>query len=68
MDKTIRIDAGSTDLDEIKAQEYLYWQSRPMHERMDAVSELSWAMYGMKGAGSAPKLERTLVRIERLPR
>jgi hypothetical protein len=25
----------------MKAEEYRYWQSRPVHERMDAVSELT---------------------------
>ena len=38
MDKTIR---RYTDLDEMKADEYRYWQSRPVHERMDAAAELS---------------------------
>jgi hypothetical protein len=57
------------DLDEIKAKEYRYWQSRPVHEQMAAVSELSSAKYGIKGTGAeAPRLEKTLVRFERLPR
>ena len=43
-------------MDEIKAQEYRYWQSRPVHERTDAVSELTQAMYAMKGA--APNVPR----------
>ena len=34
----------------MKADEYRYWRSRPVHERMDAVSELTIAMYAMKGA------------------
>ena len=38
MDKTIR---KYTSLDEMKADEYRYWQSRPVHERMDAVEELN---------------------------
>jgi hypothetical protein len=41
MDKTIRKYASVTDLDEIKADEYRYWQSRPLHERMAAVSEIT---------------------------
>ena len=63
-DKTIR---KYTSFDEAKADEYRYWQSRPVHERMAAVCELSLAMYGMKGA-AAPRLDKTLVRFERLPR
>jgi hypothetical protein len=63
MDKTIR---KYTSLDEMKADEYRYWQSRPVHERMDAVSELTLAMYAMKGAApDVPRLQRTLVRIQR---
>ncbi len=63
MDKTIRKYAS---FDEIKADEYRYWQSRPVHERMDAVSELTQAMYTMKGAApNVPRLQRTLVRFQR---
>src|SRR6266567_5858771 len=60
MDKTIR---KYTDFDEMKADEYRYWQSRPVHERMDAVSELTQAMYAMKGARNTcpgPILRRPL--------
>jgi hypothetical protein len=45
MDKTIRT---FTSLKEMKADEYRYWQSRPTHERMSAVSELALAAYAMK--------------------
>jgi hypothetical protein len=63
MDKSIR---KYTSLDEMKADEYRYWQSRPVHERMDAVSELTLAMYAMKGAApGVPRLQRTLVRVQR---
>ena len=69
MDETIRKDNSLADPDEIKAQEYRYWQSRAVHERMAAVSELSSAMYGLKHDGSeVPRLDRTLVRFERFPR
>ncbi|MGO9258519.1 MAG: hypothetical protein ACLQU1_19705 [Bryobacteraceae bacterium] len=37
MDKTVRIYASHK---EMKADEYRYWQSRPVHERMDAVAPL----------------------------
>ena len=66
MDKTIR---KYTDFDELKADEYRYWQSRPVHERMAAVSELTEEGYRMKGMGpDALRLQRTLVRFERLQR
>jgi len=69
VDKTIRKYASVADLDEIKAEEYRYWQSRPVHERIAAVSELTQALYAMKGAVSdVPRLERTLVRFERVRR
>ena len=66
MDKTIR---KYTDFDEMKADEYRYWQSRPVHERLAAVSELTQEQYAMKGAArNVPRLQRTLVRFERAPR
>jgi hypothetical protein len=69
MDKTIRKYARIADLDEIKADEYRYWQSRPLHERMAAVSELTQDQYAMKGAvADVPRLQRTLVRVERSER
>jgi hypothetical protein len=69
MDKTIRKFDSIAYLDEIKAEEYRYWQSRPVHERTDAVSALTQALYAMKGAvPDVPRLQRTLVRFERLQR
>ena len=73
MDKTVR---RYTNFDDMKADEYRYWQSRPVHERMDAVDELTEEGYRMKGVGSAGlpetqhvfRLQRTLVRFERAPR
>jgi hypothetical protein len=63
MDKTIRI---YDSLDDMKADEYRYWQSRPVHERMDAVVELTLAIYAMKGmASDVPRLQRTLVHLQR---
>ena len=63
MDKTIR---KYLSFDEMKADEYRYWQSRPIHERVAAVSELTRELYAMKGADpDAPRLQRTLVRFER---
>ena len=46
MDKTLRI---YTSHKEMKAGEYRYWQSRPVHERMAAVSELTTMAYALKG-------------------
>jgi hypothetical protein len=63
MDKTIRV---YTSHKEMKADEYRYWQSRPVHERMDAVSEMSLAAYAMKGAApDVPSLQGPLVRLQR---
>jgi hypothetical protein len=38
MEKTIR---KYTSYQVMKAGAYRYWQNRPLHERMDAVSELT---------------------------
>lgn len=66
MDKTIR---KYTSFDEMKADEYRYWQSRPLYERVNAVSELTQEQYAMKGeVHDVPRLQRTLVRFERAPR
>jgi hypothetical protein len=60
MDKTIR---RYTDFGEMKADEYRYWQGRPIHERVAAVSELTQEQYALKGAAPhVPRLQRTLVR------
>ena len=65
MDKTIR---RYSSFDEMKADEYRYWQSRPVYERVDAVSELTQEQYAMKGeAPDVPRLQRTLVRLQREP-
>ena len=66
MDKTIR---KYTSFDEMKADEYRYWQSRPVYERTDAVSELTREHYAMKGEATyVSGLQRTLIRVERPPR
>ena len=64
MDKTIR---KYSSFDEIKSDEYRYWQSRPVHERTDAVSELTLEHFGMKGAvdWDVPRLQRTVVHFQR---
>lgn len=64
--KTIR---RYSDLDEMKAEEYRYWQSLLDHERVAAVSELTQEQYAFKGEDpDAPRPQRTLVRLERAPR
>jgi hypothetical protein len=65
MDKTIR---KYLSFDEMKADEYRYCQSRPVHERVAAVSELTRELYAMKGADPDAPLQRTLVRFERARR
>ncbi|MDR3698715.1 MAG: hypothetical protein P4L56_03710 [Candidatus Sulfopaludibacter sp.] len=63
MDKTIR---KYNSFEEMKADEYRYWQSRPAYERMDAVAELTLAAYQLKGmAPDALRLQRTLVHLQR---
>jgi hypothetical protein len=63
MDKTLR---KYTSLDEMKADEYRYWRSRPVWERMAAVCELTQEHYAIKGAApDVPRLQRTLVRVQR---
>jgi hypothetical protein len=55
-----------TSFDEMKADEYRYWQSRPVHERMDAVEELNLAAAAIKGMEpepNVPRLQRPFVRI-----
>jgi hypothetical protein len=43
---------------EMKADEYRYWQSRPVHERMSAVKEITLAAYSMKEP--SPDIRRLL--------
>ena len=66
VDKTIRKFAN---FDEMKADEYRYWQSRPVHERVAAVAEPTEEGYKLKGfKPGAFRLDRTLVHFERAPR
>ena len=55
-----------TNFSDIKRDEYRYWQSRPAHERMDAVEEMIEEVYAMKGwklEPDVPRLQRTFVRL-----
>jgi hypothetical protein len=63
MELTIR---KYTSFDEMKADEYRYWQSRPVYERMDAVEEINRAAYEIKGLElepDVPRLQRPFVRL-----
>jgi hypothetical protein len=63
MDVTIRV---YDSFAEMKADEYRYWRSRPVHERMDAVSELTRSVYAMKEAlPDVPRLQRTVAILPR---
>ena len=63
MDKSVRV----YDIrQEMKADEYRYWQSRPVHERMSAVAELTLSAYAMKEpAREVRRLQKTLVCLQR---
>jgi hypothetical protein len=51
---------------EMKADEYRYWQSRPVHERMQAVAELRLSLYKMKfGTKHAPRFQRVVEVVQR---
>ena len=63
MDKTI---SRYASLDEMKADEYRDWQQLPVHERMNAVAEITLAAYRMKEpAPDVRRLQRTLVHLQR---
>jgi hypothetical protein len=63
MDTSIRI-YGSHE--EMKADEYRYWQSRPVHERMNAVVELTLSVYALKDpARDVRRLQKTIVCLQR---
>jgi hypothetical protein len=64
MDKTIRR-FGSVDA--MRTAAIRDWQRLPAGERMKAVTELSLELYRMKGLvkDDIPRLQRTLVRIQR---
>ena len=55
-----------TNFDDMKADEYRYWQSRPAHERLDAVEEMIRTAYALKGwkiEPDVPRLQRPFVRL-----
>jgi hypothetical protein len=66
MENTIRKFASH---EEAKAEEYRYWQSRPAHERIAAVSELTTLAYALKGIDAdVQRLQGPLVRLSRTQR
>ena len=53
-------------LDDMKADEYRFWQSRPGHERLDAAEEMIRTAYALKGwevEADVPRLQGPLVRL-----
>ena len=64
MDNTIR---KYSSFAEMKADEYRYWQSRPVHERMDAVEEMIQTAYALKGWEMKPDVPRSQRPFVRLP-
>ncbi len=64
MDKAIR---RYTNFEDAKADEYRYWQSRPVCERLAAAAELSLTQFQWKEPErhAESRLQRTLVRIQR---
>ena len=53
-----------TDFDQLKADEYAYWQSQPAHVPLAAAAELTAIAYAMKCI-HVSRLQRTLVRTKR---
>jgi hypothetical protein len=51
-----------TSFDDMKADEYRYWQSRPAQERMDAIEELNTTAYELKGMDPHPEAQTVSVR------
>ena len=66
MDKTL---TRFTSFEEAKAEEYRYWQSRTVQERVNAAAELSFGQYQWKEPTRDvhERLQRTLVRVQRAP-
>ncbi|MBF0554736.1 MAG: hypothetical protein HQK96_09325 [Nitrospirae bacterium] len=53
-------------LEDMKADEYLYWQQQPVYARMDAVEELNRDTFGLKGSPpDVQRLQRTLIHLKR---
>lgn len=63
VDKRIR---KFSSVDDMKAEELRYWQGVSARERMQAIWEITLEAYRLKGGlRDVPRLQRTLVRIQR---
>ena len=51
----------------MKSDEYRYWQSRPVHERMDAVEEINRFAYAMSRIKQEPEVSKLQGSIVRIP-
>ena len=66
MDKTIR---RVTDFKEQRAETYRYWQSRPVSERIEAITEIARDVYLARGVNMDTRpSDKTIVRRERVSR
>jgi hypothetical protein len=55
-----------TSLEEMKADEYQYWQSQPAHVRMAATGEITREAFGLKGSSlDESRLQRTVSHLKR---
>jgi len=55
-----------SSFEEMKRDEYRYWQSRPAYERFEAVEEMvkaAWELRGWAVSPSEPRSEWPLVRM-----
>jgi hypothetical protein len=53
-------------LDEMKADEYAYWQEQPAYARMEAVTDMTLTAFGIKQSRQhAPRLQRIIQHIKR---
>ena len=69
MDKTVRKFTGPDVFQQIKDEEYRYWQSVPAEVRIRAIYDHSVEMYRDNGrAPDGQELKRTVVRFERAVR
>jgi hypothetical protein len=67
MDRKSRFPIRKFDsLEAMKDEEYRYWQSRPAHERIAAVSELTTETYRLKDPSvNVSRLQRIIVAVQR---
>ena len=63
-DKAHRAQLSLKHFEKLRADEYRYWQSRPIHERVAAVSQLTQEQYALKGWKIEP-MDNTLRRMQR---